>query len=61
MKVTVMPIVTGGLDTVTKGLVQGGLGNNGTGGDCSNYYICEIGQNNEKSPGDLSELAITKT
>ena len=29
------------------------LGNHGTGRDCSNYSIVEIGQNTEKSPGDL--------
>ena len=30
--------------------------NNGTGGDSPNYSIIEIGQNTEKSPGDLKRL-----
>ena len=39
----------------------GGLGNNRTGGGCPNYSIFEIGQNTEKSPGDLRRLAVTQT
>ena len=39
----------------------GGLGNKGTSGDHPNYCIIEIGQNTEKSPGDLKRLAITQT
>ena len=39
----------------------GGLGNNGTGGDCPNNSIVEIGQNTEKSPGDLRRLTVTQT
>ena len=39
----------------------GGLGNNRTSGDHPNYCIIEIGQNIEKSPGDLRGLAVTKT
>ena len=38
----------------------GGLGNNRTGGDCTNYIIVEIGQNTAKSPGDLRRLAVTQ-
>ena len=30
-------------------------------GDDSNSYIIEIGQNPEKSPGDLRRLAVTET
>ena len=60
MKVTIISIVIGALGTVTKGLIQG-LGNNGTGGDCPNCCIVEIGQNTEKSPGELRRLAITQT
>ena len=41
--------------------MTGGLGNNGTGGDCPNYSIVEIGQNTEMSAGDLSRLAVTQT
>ena len=37
-----------------------GLGNKGTSGDNSNYRIDEIGQNTEKSPGDLKRL-VTQT
>ena len=36
----------------------GGHGNNGTGGDCPNYSIVEIGQNTEKSPVDLRRLPV---
>ena len=36
----------------------GGLRNKGTSGDHPNYYIIEIGQNTEKSPGDLRRLAV---
>ena len=38
-----------------------GLGNKSTSGDCLNYTIVEIGQNTEKSPGDLKRLAVTQT
>ena len=43
------------------GTRTGGLGNNGTGGDCPNHSIVEIGQNTEKSPEDLRRLAATQT
>ena len=43
------------------GTMTGGHGNNWTGGGCQNYSIVEIGQNTEKSPGDLNELAVTQT
>ena len=36
--------------------MTGGLGNNGTSEDCPNYSIIEIGQDSEKSPGDLRKL-----
>ena len=39
----------------------GGLGKKTTGGDNPNYSIAEIGQNTEKSPGDLRKLAVTQT
>ena len=38
-----------------------GLGNNGASKDQLNYSIVEIGQNTEKSPGDLGRLAVTQT
>ena len=37
-----------------------GLGNKRTNGDNPNYSIVEIGQNTEKSPGDL-RLVVTQT
>ena len=39
----------------------GGLGNKRTSGDHPNYSIIKIGQNTEKSPGDLRRLAVTQT
>ena len=39
----------------------GGHENKRTGGDHPNYCINEIGQNTEKSPGDLRRLAVTQT
>ena len=39
----------------------GGLENNRTSGDCPDYGIVKIGQNTEKSPGDLRRLAVTQT
>ena len=38
-----------------------GLRNNGTDRDCPNYSIIKIGQNTEKSLGDLRRLAVTQT
>ena len=38
-----------------------GHGNNRSSGDHPNYNIVEIGQNTEKSPGNLSRLAVTQT
>ena len=40
--------------------VTGGLGNKRRSGDHSNYTIIEIGQNTEKSPGDLRWFAVTQ-
>ena len=45
---TIIPIIIGAL-----GIGCGGLGNNRTSGDHPNYCIIEIGQNTEKSPGEL--------
>ena len=39
----------------------GGLGGRRTSGNHPNYYIIEISQNTEKSPGDLRRLAVTQT
>ena len=38
-----------------------GLENNRTSGEHPNYYITEIGENTEKSPGDLRRLDVTRT
>ena len=57
MKVTLTLIVICALGTVTKGFAQG-LGNKRTSGDHPNYIIIEIGLNTEKSPGELSRLAV---
>ena len=39
----------------------GGFGNERTCEDHQNDSIVEIGQNTEKSPGDLRRLAVTQT
>ena len=56
MKVTIIPIVIGAFDTVTKE----GLGSWWTNGDDPNYSI-ENGQNTKKSHGDLKRLAVSQT
>ena len=43
------------------GTGTGGLGNRGTSGDHPNYSIIKIGQNTEKSAGDLKRLAVTNS
>ena len=43
------------------GAGPGGLGNKKNTGDHANYGIVEIGQNTERSPGDLRRLAATQT
>ena len=40
---------------------SGKVGNRRTSRDHSNYSIVKIGQNIEKSPGNLRRLAVTKT
>ena len=52
MKVTVIGIL---------GTVTGGFGNKRKSGDHPNYSIIKIGQNTEKSPGDLRRLTVTQT
>ena len=56
----VKPIALG---TATKGLINGtrGLGNKRTSRACSNESIIKIGQNTEKSPGDMRRLTFTQT
>ena len=62
MKVTIILIAICALGTVTKVLFKGtgGLENNRTSGDHLNNYIIMIGQNTEKSPGDLGKLVVTQ-
>ena len=43
------------------GIETGGLGNKRTSGDHPNYSFIEIGQNAEKSPGDLIRLSVDQT
>ena len=57
MKVTVIPIV----QSPKIGTGTGVLGNKRTSGEHPNYSTIEIGQNTEKSPGELRRLAITQT
>ena len=63
MKVTIITIVVGAFWyshlRITKRTV--GLGNKKTSGDHPIFYIIVIGQNTEKSPGDLRRLAATQT
>ena len=59
VKVTVIPIVTGALGTVTKGLVKG-LKIRGGVETIQKYCIVKIGQNTEKSPDDSRRLAGTR-
>ena len=61
MNITVIPIVIGTLGIILQGLVRGpGRVGNQTSQDHPNYSIVEVGQNTEKSPGDLKKLAITQ-
>ena len=43
------------------GTGTGGFGNKKTSGDHPNNSIVEIGQNTNKSPGDLRTLAVSTT
>ena len=62
MKVTGILIVIGALGSHQRiGTRTGVQGNKKTSGDYLNYSIIEIGQNTEKSSGDLRRLAVTQT
>ena len=61
MKVTIIPIVIGALSTINKRLVQGLEDLEIRGPVETIKTIIEIGQNTEKSPGDLRKLAVTQT
>ena len=54
----VIPIIIGALEIIPKGLVNG---LQEISGDHPDYNIIKIGQNTEKSPGDLRTLAVTQT
>ena len=63
MKVTEIHIVIETLDKITLGMLQRvqDLKNKRTSGDHPNYRIVGIGQNTEKSLGNLGTLALTQT
>ena len=62
MKVTIIPIVIGGLGTVTGRLIKGlnDLEIRRTSRDYRKFRITEIGQNT-KCLGDLRRFAVTQT
>ena len=57
---TFIPIILGALGTIAERLLKGQVDLE-IRGDHPNYYTSEIGQNTEKSPGDLRRLAVTQT
>ena len=63
MKVSVITMVTDSHGPIPKRLDKGGkrVGNQRARKDPQNYSVPEIGQNTEKSPRDLSWLAVTQT
>ena len=63
MQVTIIPIVIGAFETVTKGLLKG-LEDLEVGGKVETIQTTaffENGQNTKKSPGDLRRLAVTQS
>ncbi len=63
MKVTVIPIVICAPGTIPKRIGKGTCGddNKRMNGNYPDDSIVNIGQNTEKSPGDLRRLAVTQT
>ena len=61
MKVTIIPIVTGALGTVTEELVQGLEDLEIRERVETIQTIIEIGQNTQKSPVNMRRLAVTQT
>ena len=59
LKVKIIPIVIGALRTRIDTRTEG-LGNNETSVVYPNYSMIEIGQNTEKSPGDLGGLSVSQ-
>ena len=60
MKVRVIPIVIGTLGTIPKAKGLKESGNNRISGNHPDFCIIKIGQNTEKSPGDLRRLSVTQ-
>ena len=59
---TVIPTIIEHLDRIQKlGKKTGRVGNQRTCRDHPDFSIVEIGQNSEKSPGNLKKLAVTQT
>ena len=56
MKLMMILVVIGAFGSGT-----GGLGYKKTGADYLKYSIIKIGQNTEKSPGDLRKLTVIQT
>ena len=63
MKVTVIPVVTGALGTITKRLKSGpgDLDIRGRGETLQTTDFFQIGQNTEECPGNLRRLNVTQT
>ena len=63
MKETVIPIVTGAFGTILKGLLKGfgRVENRKTSRDYPHDNIVKIGENTEKSSGDLRRHVLTQT
>ena len=62
LKMIIVAIVIGvSVQSLKIDTKPGGLRNNATNGDHQNYYIIEIYQNTEKSPGNLKKLAVIQT
>ena len=59
MKMTVIPIVISRYNPQKIGIGTGGFGNKRTSEDYPDYSIIKIGQDTEKSPGDVRRLAVT--
>ena len=62
MKPLVISVVSGSLRTITNlGKMTESVRNQMTSRCHPNYSIVEIGQNNEKSPGELGRLTATQS
>ena len=63
MKVSIVPIIIGVLETISKHVVQElkGVGNGKTNRDQPDYSVVKIGQNTAKNLPNLRILAVTQT